>query len=304
MKDGSGTQRRAVQSWKNLVMSSAGGDYRGFLIHILERTREGKQFSKEHGMLREKNAAILKNLATVTALMQREDPFRRQILSTVATLFTKEELVRAGVPVTNKTLASARKHAKTRGAGSAVPKVMQPPKKRKISPAIKNSIVNFLAREEISRPAADRFVIKKGVSTPVRFFNDSKASTYRRYAYKFEPLMTTSYYDEFKGTPLHVSESTFNKYTPNFYKKAKRATDMCGICEDGKKCEKKLNRPNANLTPAEKEVLEAQVAGMQKIRRQLTFGSAYKNHRAAKNERKEEFHKDVWTILFSLTTKR
>ncbi len=81
---------------------------------------------------------------------------------------------------------------------------------------------------------------------------------------------------------LSISLSKFYKLCPKNYKKAKKLTDVCQICETGKKMEKKLAKllVNGKATPHAMELLREQV-------------SYFKQHLLIKNEQKRLYDESV-----------
>jgi hypothetical protein len=133
-------------------------------------------------------------------------------------------LANFGFRCSQKAYANARRHAQNHGAGAPLPKPPQPVQKQPLSPSQQQSIIQFLT--EKSQPAANRTVTHNKSVIPVQCYNMPVSHLYSEYLQ----------YSLAQNPPLkHISVSTFRKYIPKQFKRAKKKTDMCEICENSKK---------------------------------------------------------------------
>ena len=72
-----------------------------------------------------------------------------------------------------------------------------------------------------STPAANKTIVLNNKIFPVQYFSNTKSDLFSQYC---------------KENPFHdISESTFKRRIPEFFKTSKKLSDLCGHCELGKK---------------------------------------------------------------------
>ncbi|PRP80176.1 hypothetical protein PROFUN_12134 [Planoprotostelium fungivorum] len=81
---------------------------------------------------------------------------------------------------------------------------------------------------------------------------------------------------------LHLVD-TFDKFTPNYFKKACRKTDMCEICHEGKKAQSILNVQENRLSAAETKRLKDCV-------------QTYEEHRQHKTDRQKHMKERIQNL--------
>ena len=82
--------------------------------------------------------------------------------------------------------------------------------------------------------------LEKKILVPVRYLEESISNLY-------------SQYSEVSGSK--ISESTFRKYISKRYKKPKKATDLCHLCEIGKELEQYVLTQNNNVSGFKNKLL-------------------------------------------------
>jgi len=226
-----GQRRKTLKELKNAVEKISSGDPVGLLLSYFETN-----LGKDHFQLLQKKfseprlESLLKNISKAHQNAGTKE--KRQILSLLSSIFTFNQLHDCGFKINYSNLNSANKHLLENGPGFPVPKPTPPTKKRKISEDIQQKIQDFFLSDEISRVAPNRTILKKfnGVKiiTPVQYLECSISEVYKRF--------------KDQNQEITCSESTFRRYMPKEMKKARRETDMCPICQAGKRKKSMLER--------------------------------------------------------------
>jgi|GEM_PF-5095479 len=154
---------------------------------------------------------------------------KKQFLSLLSPVFTRKELKELfNFSFSKKSFASANKHANSVGSGLPVPS-----KKGSgtvMTDAIKDRILRFM--NDNSAPSSCQTVSTRqknnqpSIITTVRCINNTFQSLYFKFLQDNEDI--------------DFSYPTFRDQIPKQFKKAKRRTDVCAICEQGKINAKKL----------------------------------------------------------------
>jgi len=161
---------------------------------------------------------------------------KRFILSLLSNIFTNQELKELGFQFSSKQFANSRKVKRISFTAG--------PDQKKGRPAIDTKTKKILKEFSYKNtsPAANRTINNpdsKEEPIPVRYV----------------PCCFHCFYSLYCKTSAennwpNLSESSFRKYLPKEIKVAKKATDLCPYCEEGKKAEKKLS---GNLFMSEEE---------------------------------------------------
>ena len=263
---------------------SAGSPMEELLGEYLNHTRKGKEIVKK--VIEEKNNKKLENLITnIKYLHNNSKPIdRKTILSTLARDFTREELEhKYRFSIGKKAFTKPRKIAKI-SPGRYIKKNNNT---NRLSPEKLEAIENFYFRDNITREAANRSVLieeengspkKLKLPVPVRYLQSGGL----RNAHE-------QYQQEHLSKNLGVSLSSFKKYKPKEIKKAKRDSDLCNICVEGKKISARVKKLSLkeNLTKDEKEQIKV-MKGQE---------SLYIEHRKLEKTIREEFNQQKETLL-------
>ncbi len=236
-----GQRKLTLQELDAYLWQISGGDVSSLLRTYLFERREGKKHCQKL-KLQEQEKQVKQLMSGVKNLiLQTPEKDRPQVLSVASSVFTHEQLLtNFEITCSKKSFQKSRKHAKTLGPGSPVKKQTKKP----ISETTQSIIKEFFYDERISREAANRTRILKDdqgnkITVPARYLQ-----TYLSEAY-------TQYLDN----PAHpyVSFSSFKKYKPKEIIKAKRDTDLCSICKEGKLLENRLKSLLAKATRTSEE---------------------------------------------------
>jgi len=226
-----GQRRKSLKELKDTMDKISGGDPVQLLSAYFE-SHVGKDHlvSLQKNFSKDKLNSLLENISVAHKNAGTKE--RRQILSLVSPIFKINQLQDAGFKISYPNLQSANNHSIQHGPGAPVPKPTPPAKKRKISDDLQNQIKDFFLSDEISRMAPNRTILKKidGMKVPTTV--------------QYLECTISNAYQKFKGQNLNIrcSESTFRRYMPKEIKKARRATDMCPICQVGRRKKSKLEK--------------------------------------------------------------
>ena len=166
---------------------------------------------------------------------------KRFLLSLISKIFTTEELRKFGFQFSSKQFSNSRK---IKGIS-----FQAGPDQKKGRPAIENETIKILKSfcYQNTTPAANRTINNPdsdGEPIPVRYV----------------PCCLHCFYSLYCETATQnqlpdLSESSFRKYLPKEIKVAKKSTDLCPICEEGKKAEKRLNQGSYLFSENEWKIL-------------------------------------------------
>ena len=215
-----------------------------------------------------------------------------QFLSLVSH-FSGPELRNFGFKFSGTSLSNARKHAQNHIPGLPRPH-FTPPSKREKSQKLKNAIYAHLMKN--SSPMANDTTKLDGKNVPSRGVIDSWTFLYHNFC-------------ETNTTGETLCETTWRKIVKGFkiFKKARKQTDMCEICANGKKILSqlaKLEREHPGITsdPLALEVNSLSDASQNsefeehlliKVQGLLREKNFYENHVSGKNLQREAFNKEV-----------
>ena len=157
------------------------------------------------------------------------NPNKKQFLSLLSPVFTRKELKELfNFSFSKKSFALANKHATSVGSGLPVPS--KAGNGAIITAAIKDKILRFM--NDNSAPSSCQTVSTRqknhqpSIITTVRCINNTFQSLYFKFLQE--------------NKDVNFSYPTFRDQIPKQFKKAKRRTDVCAICEQGKINAKKL----------------------------------------------------------------
>jgi len=227
-----GYYKKVIRTFANNLEHIAAGHSLSQLLDGFFCTRKGREIEKE-----------MQNKQTINSklggkLLKLVDQFKeihsaapinekRHILSLFSKIFTNEELKEFGFQFSSSQFSNSRK-IKSISFKAGSPEY-------KGRPAISHQaqkILKSFAYQNTS-PAANRTIKNpdgSGSPIPVRYVPCCLHCFFELYC----KTATQSHWE-------NLSESSFRKYLPKEIKVAKKATDLCPICEEGKKAEKRLN---------------------------------------------------------------
>jgi hypothetical protein len=267
-KQRGGQREKNIAAIMDVMKVKSGGDMKAFLVYLLFTNQIAKAIVKE--ALDKKEFGRTKSIVNNVVGCAYKQDIHMDYLSLISKVVSKDDAEKmSGIHINEKTWTRARKHAKTVGPGTPLPKPQLPQSKQPASKALKNSILNFLNKEESSRPSPNRFITKRGVTTAVKFLNGTKDSLYRLYS------------EATKNTALFCSRSQFIKLIPKWFKSSKRSTDMCGVCKSGKLASSQLEKLKAIINPT-----QVQLDLIQELQPAV---DAYNAHRDLNQQRKIDF---------------
>lgn len=250
MKPGSGQQKRTLKQFRQFIENSAGGDALG-VFNAYFGTRTAKQGGLKFKF--HQNFPQFKNLISIIHnLFNKSNHYdQRQWLSIMRSSgFSGAELRQMGWIFSKRAWTEAGKHAEENFPGAPV---QEKRGRRGLSDEIKESIKAHALSLRMSYPAANRTI---KVKTP-----EGKVTT----AVVYKSTTDTESFqiwkaDREKEGKRVCSESSFRKVlkTITHLKKAKKETDKCEICVEGKKVQLKLNNLSKknNLSTEEKKLLK------------------------------------------------
>ena len=196
----------------------------------------------------EENKSLSRVMKNIQALRSNASNIDKNvILSCVAPEFSRNTLnQRFGLGVGEDSFTKARKIARSKGIGAFFKRKGTT---KQLSDVAIQSIKDFYYLDDVSREAANR-TVKVGpkgrkTSIPVRYLQDTKRNTFLKYTEHCR-----------KETIKGPSFSSFQKYKPKEIKKAKRDSDLCPICSEGKRIRPIINRLQKVQVPSEEQTAE------------------------------------------------
>ena len=236
-----GQRKLTLQELDAQLWQLSGGDVSSLLRSYLFERRDGKKHCQKL-KLHEQEKPVKQLMSGIKNLiLQTPEKDRPQVLSVASSVFSHYELrTNFDIVCSKKSFQKSRKHAKTNGAGSPVKKQTKKP----ISETTQSIIKEFFYDERISREAANRTRI-------VKDYQGNKLTVPARYLQTYLSEAYTQYVND-PANP-HVSFSSFKKYKPKEIIKAKRDTDLCSICKEGKLLENRLKSLLAKTTRTSEE---------------------------------------------------
>lgn len=153
-----GQQRKTITKFVE-AFEQSGNDVAGLLTHFLESSQVGQKASAEvkvqvRDVLKSASADAERTLDQLVSSMRllhaaktTKDREKLRIMSLLAPLFTRADLVRRGFKVSNDAFANARRHAANQGAGAPVGAGGRP---RLYTPELAATIDHYCCRPEFS----------------------------------------------------------------------------------------------------------------------------------------------------------
>ena len=212
----------------HVLIKECGGDEVGFLKYIIGRgkctalRREVYQhIAKEEKTITKKISKAMNNCNIY--YKQLANYKKKQFLSCFTKVFSNRELKNYGWGCSDRTIAKARSHFFEKGCG-VVPTNKNNYIKNNSTTAI---IESFLLMDDVSHPSPNKSVKINKKTEGVQFLN-----------YDLETCFT-----KFKSTGImNMSESCFRNNIPKYFKSAKKETDKCPICAEGRLNSLKMNK--------------------------------------------------------------
>jgi hypothetical protein len=252
-----GQRNRNIKCFKDILNFLSGKDINNLLKSYL-LSKEGKQCMDIIGIeFKDKSINIINNIKDLHNNTKKNDKYK--ILSLVSNDYTRNQLLQTGFQFSTTQFARSRK-----------PNIIIESKSiKKNNKKIDDIYLSFLYQH--SREASNRTILIKNIVNKVnnnnnnnnnmdldinfenqtkeinlkRKFNDneniqnsiSNKKIYINIRYFNNSLINL--YNLYKKTYPHlkISKSTFFHNIPKEFKKAKKRTDLCPICENGKKTE-------------------------------------------------------------------
>jgi hypothetical protein len=226
-----GQRNRTIKCFKDVLKFLSGGEVNQLLKTYL-LSREGKQFMDQIGLqYKDESINIINNIKTLHDNTSRKNKYK--ILSLVSNQYTRKQLSEMGFKFSPKQFTRSRK------SDIIDSKVT---KGRNIE--FENKYKPFLL--EHSREASNRTVyIKRKIEDIIEDEEEIQTSMSNKkqcISVRYLNNSITNLYKLYKETNPNtkIKRSSFFKNIPKEYKKAKKRTDLCPICENGKKNEQCL----------------------------------------------------------------
>lgn len=223
-----GQRKNTLQELDAALWQLSGGDVASMLQTYLFERREGKKHCQKLNNIEQQKKVkqLMSGLKNLIAKTPEKD--RPQYLSVASSVFTHEQLrTNFDINCSKKSFQKSRKHAKVNGAGSPIKTKTKTP----LSDTTQQIIREFFYDDRISREAANR-------TKKVKEENGKKIPVPVRYLQCYPSEAFKEYLKNPSNPP--VSYSSFKKYKPVEVIKAKRDTDLCAICKEGKVLENRL----------------------------------------------------------------
>lgn len=215
-----GQHRQALACVKSAVRLLSGGAEAALLAELLA----SPSYAAITAQLSERfQAPVLQAIQRAHALAP--DHFKPTFLSLVAPHFSTQLLSSAfGFQASTRSFATARRHARVRGAGALPPKPQLPPRRQPLTPTEQQELRRFLLAH--SQPSAyltcKLTKNKSAPAVPVQLLEEDVKALHERWVREnHQPRMT---YDCFRKQVKALRQ----------FKKGRKQTDMCEICVHGK----------------------------------------------------------------------
>jgi hypothetical protein len=203
------------------------------LVPVLWNTLEGSKLSSIASRVLEQHKQA-----------PRQD--RKRWLSILASVFTREELSSLGFSF------STSQFQKAHSFDPEVRAIRMTGKKRKPENSLEKETQELIKEHgyKRSRPSPNRTILIRGSETgqkervAVRYLEDSKSSLFTEFKTTYSTVKVSNLLLYFTETTdsFKVSESSYRKYLPKELKKAKKETDKCPVCEQGKSYKRSLEK--------------------------------------------------------------
>ena len=236
-----GQRKRNLKCFSDILVALSGGDPVCLLLAFFS-SREGRPLLEQLGLeSKDTLQRLVEALRSLHASASRPED-KRAILAALSAVFSRVELWQYGFEFSPATLTRARKSTQTGNPNvsisqSAVPRA-QP------NPAISNSkSLALRLLETHSREAANRTVTlkRKACNDPDGVAYDGSKKRHV-VAARYLDDSRLQLFNQFKADhpEAKMSRSTFYNLVPEHYKKASKLTDLCNVCEAGKRDEMAL----------------------------------------------------------------
>lgn len=274
LKKGGGEYKRRIRQLREHLEDLSAGNSASLLTAFLESKKQGK-LRQQLDINNDKLEKLLSYLKHNHA--NEENYQKRRWISLLTPIFTRKELVNRGFKVSKESFAKARKLTKALVPGTRVIETRGRP--IKATENLRQSIEQFLKRN--SYPAANRTVKKNKKIIPVRYVKAGFKALFAKFA------------SETKST---VKYTTFRDNVPKYFKKARKSTDMCGVCVHGKNLQGKLqnireavHRNCLNCTCDSNCPIEQHCAQLPDILSLSEQIKLFNEHRALKSNQRNSF---------------
>jgi hypothetical protein len=292
------SQQKGGQKYRNIkclkdILKFLSGDNIKELLNTYLISQEGKYIMDELGLqFKDQYKNIINNIKELHENTNRNNKYK--ILSLVSNNYTRRELIEMGFKCSSGQFTKSRKPDI----------IIIPNEKEKYNEEINNTYLPFL--KENSREAANRTIYiqremkdnnmdlctkslkrkfddnediqpilsNKKICIPVRYLNNSKINLFKLYK-KQNPT-------------VKMSRSNFYKNIPKEYKKAKKFTDLCPICENLKKNEKCLRSLKKTLSNK-----TFQPVDIKTLKEEIKFGRC---HKIFVNMQRACFHAEIFNL--------
>lgn len=154
---------------------------------------------------------------------------RATILTLLVELYSRQELVAAGFRFSNDQLRTARRLSENEELRERPP-VRTPPSRQAVSEQTRDLIIELL--NEYSRPTTQQ----TAAGEPVRMLERPKTFLYEQFRRRHPDVQ--------------LGRTSFYKYCPRYYRKASKLTDVCKVCEAGRRVVARLETLRARHPPA------------------------------------------------------
>lgn len=215
----------AVKVLHNFAQTLSNGSPGQLYCQLLFHSRIGAVLSEVQSAARATH--LLNNIREMHTNVAKK--YKSSVLSQVAGLYSRADLQRVGFQFSSTQYQNAMKKAKN-GMLTISDYVRHvPPSRAPTSQDVVSLITNYL--QSNSRLSSSTLVHSASSDSQVYYLKKPKCDVYNQ-------LKT-------EHPEVKVSQSTFYKLCPKNFKKAWKMTDMCPICESGKKLERKLGQQSA-----------------------------------------------------------
>ena len=228
LSPGGGAYKAKLRSFRATMESIAGSETESLLLAYF-KSRHGKNIlpKLKDELWAPQLSDLIDKIKNCYNLVSNQN--KKQFLSLLSPVFTRKQLKDIfNFSFSKKSFAIANKHATSVGSGMPVPR--KTGTNTIVTEEIKQRIAQFMT--DNSHPSSCQTVSTRqknkqpSIITTVRCINNSFQSLY----FKFLE----------ENPDINFSYPTFRDQIPKQFKKAKRRTDVCAICEQGKINAKKL----------------------------------------------------------------
>ena len=225
-----GQKRETIFQFKEFLKNKAGGDDIGLINYYLNNSNEGKKITSKISPQNRLISSYEKLLKIIGDLYNNSpNHLKKKWSSLVASDFTRNDLINNGWNISSKSFTTGKKWASSNGPGAEV--IIIPPnsKENEEIENLKKNLLKFWYKDSISKEASNRIIKYKKKTIPVRYRLFSVRTSFQKFRLDLD----------FKD--INISESYFIRLIPKEIKSPRKWSDLCGICEEGKKISKSIN---------------------------------------------------------------